>query len=139
MTRTDRLSGKVTVALAALALAAALGAAPSCGGVQGSDVVNARNQATTAGCNYYKMCNDIGPGLQYDTYQDCITQVQGSWTSAWPTSTCQGHIDQQQLTICLDAINATTDCSGLAQLITLSKCGSATICSANVADAAAGN
>lgn len=145
MTKPSETTGKVAVALAAFGLAAALGAAPSCGGVSGSDVVNARNQATTASCNYFMMCNQIGPGMSakgsgyYDTYQDCTTQVQGSWTSAWPTSTCQGHIDQHGLTVCLDAINSTTDCNGLAVLLTLTKCGSGTVCAANVTDAATGN
>ncbi len=40
-----------------------------------------------------------------------MTQVRGSWTSGWPTATCQGHIDQAALTVCIDAISATTDCN----------------------------
>jgi hypothetical protein len=132
-------TGKVIAVLLG-GLAAGLAGAVSCGGVSKSDVESARDQVTTASCNYFMMCNDIGPGLQYDTYQDCITQVQGSWTNGWPTSTCQGHIDQHNLTVCIDAINSTTDCSGLAQLITLTKCGSGSVCDANQpADGAAGN
>jgi hypothetical protein len=146
MTKTSTTTGRVAVALAAFGLAAALGAAPSCGGVSGSDVVNARNQVTTASCNYYMMCGQIGPGMSskgngyYDTYQDCTTQVLSAWTSAWPTTTCEGHIDQAALTICINAINGTT-CNGLDALITLTKCGSGSICTANVTvtDAAAGN
>jgi hypothetical protein len=76
----------------------------------------------------------------YDTYQDCTTQVLADWNNAWPTTTCQGHIDQAALTTCLNAIAGTT-CNGLDALITLTKCGSGSICSANVTvkDAAAGN
>src|SRR5262249_41118557 len=72
MTKTSKATG----APAAVGGAAALGATTSCGGVSGSDVNNARNQATTASCNYFMMCNQIGPGMSakgagyYDTYQD---------------------------------------------------------------------
>ena len=140
MTKTS----KVTIALLASGLIGVLGGAMSCGGVSASDVVNARNQATTASCNYYMMCNQIGPGMSskgngyYDTYQDCTTQVLSSWTSAWPTTTCEGHIDQAALTICLNAIGGTT-CNGLDVLLTLTKCGSGSICDANVKDAGGGN
>jgi hypothetical protein len=133
--------GRVAIAVLMGGLAAGLGGAVGCGGVSGSDVVNARNQATKASCDYFMMCNEIGPGQMYDTYQDCTSQVLGDWTNAWPTSTCQGHVDETALGKCIDAINSnsTTDCNGLAVLLTLSKCGSGTICDANVTDAAAGN
>jgi hypothetical protein len=140
MTKTSKL----TIALLASGLIGVLGGAMSCGGVSASDVVNARNQATTASCNYYMMCNQIGPGMSskgngyYDTYQDCTTQVLSSWTSAWPTTTCEGHIDQAALTICLNAIGGTT-CNGLDVLLTLTKCGSGSICAANIKDAGGGN
>ena len=140
MTKTSKL----TIALLASGLIGVLGGAMSCGGVSASDVVNARNQATTASCNYYMMCNQIGPGMSskgngyYDTYQDCTTQVLSSWTSAWPTTTCEGHIDQAALNICLSAIGGTT-CNGLDVLLTLTKCGSGSICDANVKDAGGGN
>ena len=104
-----------------------------CGGVGTSDVVSARNQATTASCNYFQMCNQIGAGLSYDTYSDCMTQVLGQWTSGWPTDSCQGHIDQSQLTVCLDAINSTLCSNGLDVLSTLLlKCPEAKVCGAGV-------
>jgi hypothetical protein len=135
-------TGKAAMGVMTYGLAAALVGAVGCGGVSQSDVVNARTQATTASCNYFMMCNEIGPGDSatggYDNYQDCTTQVMGSWTSGWPTATCQGHIDQAALTVCLDAIGATTDCNAIAELITLGKCGSATVCSANVSDGGGG-
>ena len=53
-------AGKVTIALVAAGLAGALGGAMSCGSVSESDVQNARNEATTASCSYYKMCKQIG-------------------------------------------------------------------------------
>jgi len=44
----------------------ALVALVGCGGVSTSDVVSARQQATTASCQYYQMCNQI-PGSGGDT------------------------------------------------------------------------
>ena len=130
MTRT----GKATLAAATSMVAAALIGAANCGGVSTDDVTSARNEATTASCNYYQMCNQIGPGLSGGaTLGDCKATVYGEWTNGWPTTTCQGHIDQAKLTICLDAINSTTDCGGFAALLALSKCSSASVCSAGVA------
>jgi hypothetical protein len=129
MTKVRNIVGKIAIAVLIGGTGVLAGA--GCGGVSGSDVVNARNQATTASCNYFQMCGDIGAGKTYSTADDCTSQVNGNWTSAWPTTTCQGHIDQHQLTICLDAINSTTDCNGLAVLLTLTKCGSGTVCDLN--------
>ena len=67
MTRT----GKVTIVAATSVLAAALVGAVNCGGVSTDDLQSARNQATSASCNYYQMCNQIGPGLTFETSQDC--------------------------------------------------------------------
>ena len=134
MTRT----GKATIVAATSLLAAALVGAVNCGGVSTDDVTSARNQATTASCNYYQMCNQIGPGLSGGaTLADCKSTVYGQWTMGWPTTTCQGHIDQSKLTICLDAIGATTDCSGIGALLALSKCSSSSVCSAGVVPDAA--
>ena len=130
-------TGKATIVAASAALAVALSGAINCGGVSTDDVTSARNQATTASCNYFQKCKEIGSGLNYDTYADCTTQVLGNWTSGWPTSQCQGHINQAALTVCLDAIGSTTDCNGLAELITLSKCTAASVCSAGVVSDAA--
>jgi hypothetical protein len=136
MARGKGTIGKMTVSVAASALAFSLFSTIGCGGVTTSDVDAARTQVSTASCNYYMMCNEIGPKPDtYDTYADCLSGVMGQWTTAWPTSTCQGHINQSDLTVCLDAIGATTDCSGISALIALSKCSSTTVCSANVTDA----
>jgi len=117
-----------------------LALAGACGGVSTSDVVSARNQATTASCMYYQRCNQIGPGQPGgDTVADCMTTVVGKWTMGWPTTTCEGHIDQANLTICLDAIGATTDCSGIGALLALSKCSSASVCSEGVTAPADGS
>jgi hypothetical protein len=143
MTRT----AKMAIGLGALGLAGALAGGMSCGGVSASDVVNARNEATTAACNYYMMCGDIGPdaaasGNGFESASACQTMVLSFWTGQWTDAQCLGHIDETALSKCIDAINAnsTADCNGLAVLLTLTKCGAATVCTANLpADAGAGN
>ena len=57
MTRT----GNAMIVGATLVLVAALVGGVNCGGVSTDDLQSARNQATTASCNYYKMY-DLGRG-----------------------------------------------------------------------------
>lgn len=125
-----------------LAAAGAL-LARGCGGVTDTRVA-ARDQATTASCNYYMRCGLIGPGEDtmngYTSYASCQTSVSAYWEGAWPVSQCQGHIDEAQVSICVSAINATECMSGLDVLATLVlKCPAATVCDANITpvDAAA--
>jgi hypothetical protein len=130
MTRT----GKATILVASAALAAALGGLINCGGVSTDDLQSARNQATTASCNYYKMCGQIGAGLTFDTDQDCQTKVLAFWTDQWPTLACDGKIVSSALSMCIDAINSTLCMNGIDVLATLyAKCPEARVC--NVPDA----
>ena len=125
MTRTS----KATIMAATSMLAATLVGAVNCGGVSTNDLQSARNQATTASCNYYRMCNQIGPGLTFETSQDCQTQVLSFWTSQWPTAVCDGKIVSSAVTTCIDAINSTLCMNGLDVLATLyAKCPEARVC-----------
>jgi hypothetical protein len=125
MTRT----GKTMIVAATSVLAAALVGAVNCGGVSADDLQTARNQATTASCNYYKMCNQIGPGLTFATAQDCQTMVLNFWTNQWPTAVCDGKIVSSAVTTCVDAINSTLCMNGLDVLATLyAKCPEARVC-----------
>ena len=130
-----RRTGKAMIVAASSVLATALvGAAINCGGVSTDDLQSARNQATTASCNYYKMCNQIGPGLTFETQQDCQTQVLSFWTGQWPTAVCQGKIVSSAVTTCLDAINSTLCMNGLDVLATLyAKCPQARVCGTGAA------
>jgi hypothetical protein len=125
MTRT----GKAMIVAATSLFAAALVGGVDCGGVSTDDLQSARTQATTASCNYYKMCNQIGPGLTFETSQDCQTQVLSFWTSQWPTAVCDRKIVSSAVTTCVDAINSTLCMNGLDVLATLyAKCPEARIC-----------
>ena len=110
------------VAFAALGLAA-------CGDTTNSRVI-ARDQATTVSCDWYQMCNQIGPGLKYENRESCDTQVRGQWDSAWPAAMCDSKINQSQLTICINAIKGTECMNALDILNTLAnKCPESSICS----------
>jgi hypothetical protein len=104
-------------------------AAAGCGDTTNSRVI-ARDQATTASCDWYQMCNQIGAGLKYENRESCDTQVRAQWEQAWPTPTCDSKINQSQLTICLNAISATQCMNALDIFNTLAnKCPESSICS----------
>jgi hypothetical protein len=108
--------------------ALALLLAAACGGVTSSQDA-ARSSATTASCDWYQMCGQIGPGLQYTDRSDCEVKVQAYWENAWPPATCDQKINQSALSVCLDAIHATTCGSGLDVLATLGvKCPASSVC-----------
>jgi hypothetical protein len=116
-------------ALAAFLPLAILGA--GCGGVS-SDREIARDQATTASCDWYQACGQIGPDAsqKYQSRSSCETQVRAQWDSGWPVATCESKINQAQLSICLDAIHITECTNPIDILITLgSKCAQANVCS----------
>ncbi len=101
----------------------------ACGNVTNSQVI-ARDQATSTSCDWYQMCNQIGAGLKYETRDSCETQVRAQWDQAWPPAMCDSKINQSQLTICLNAIQA-TDCTNLLDIVNTlaNKCPEASICS----------
>jgi putative hemolysin len=112
----------IAVAFAALGLAA-------CGDTTNSRVI-ARDQATTVSCDWYQMCNQIGAGLKFENRESCETQVRGQWDSGWPAAMCDSKINQNQLTICLNAIKGTLCTNPLDIINTLAnKCPESSICS----------
>jgi hypothetical protein len=123
------------IALVALIATGALLLGRGCGGVTDTRVA-ARDQATSASCDYYNRCGLVGPGEDtmngYTSLSSCQTSVSAYWENTWPVSQCQGHIDEAQVSICISAINATECMNGLDVLATLVlKCPAVNICSAN--------
>src|SRR4051794_34589671 len=89
-----------------LSLALTLGA---CGDIT-SDREVARDRATTAVCDWYQGCGEIGPDpaqMMYPSHASCETQVRGNLESSWTVADCESKIKQDQLAICLDAIHIT--------------------------------
>ena len=83
-TTTVKLTGIALVSWLAIAIGAA-----GCGGVTDSRVA-ARNRASKATCDKSQMCGTIGPGLDYEDYPSCISEVNGNIDGQiWPASQCQ--------------------------------------------------
>jgi hypothetical protein len=100
MAKTVTKSTLLTALLAISVVASARG----CGGVT-DERVAARTQASKAACDKSQMCGIIGPGLTYESYQSCITIVNGMIDQTYlPEAQCKD-IDQSALSVCISAIN----------------------------------
>jgi hypothetical protein len=94
----------------------------------GTSREQARDQATTATCQRYVMCDQIGAGKAYPSEPDCEIQWTAYWDKAWPAADCDGKIDQSAYGVCLNAIGGTS-CTNILDLIgTLAKCGKMNVC-----------
>lgn len=99
----------------------------SCGSV-GDDRAQALDTAAKATCDRYNACGAIAPGKMYETADSCTTDWRANWDKAWPTSACQGKIDQSALSVCVSAIDGTSCDSIVDFLTTLGKCAKEKIC-----------
>jgi hypothetical protein len=112
------------VGLTALGSLAGLAA---CGSGSPSQM-SARDQATTASCDYYTRCNLIGDGLQFSSLDDCETKVRGLFQSAWTPTDCT-MISSGGFDNCLTAIHI-ADCGNPADVanVLLNKCTKMNVC-----------
>jgi hypothetical protein len=93
-----------SILFTALFAMAVVASARGCGGVT-DERVAARTQASKAACDKSQMCGVIGPGLTYESYQSCVTIVNGMIDETYlPEAQCKD-IDQSALSVCLSAIN----------------------------------
>ena len=114
--------------LLGLVALAAFGVGAGCG--SSSSQADARDRATTASCDWFQLCGQIGAGKMYQTRDMCDVQVRARWDAAWSVTACDGKINANQLDICLAAIKATECGNGLDALNTLAnKCPEARVCS----------
>jgi hypothetical protein len=108
-------------------LLALLVGAAGCGGVTDARVA-ARNRASKATCDKAQMCGTIGPGLDYEDYPSCISEMNGNIDGQiWPASQCQD-IKQDMLDVCINAISGTQCGNVIDLLITLGTCSAANVC-----------
>jgi hypothetical protein len=120
-----RMTSRCSMAfLAAFSLAA-------CGDSSTSQI-DARDAATRHMCDRAQACGLVGPGLTYESRDDCEVKQRDYWQGQWPPSECDGHIDETQLNACLTNIDA-IQCSdiGAGVLSVLLTCGKGRVCSAN--------
>jgi hypothetical protein len=111
--------------------------AQGCGGVT-DERVAARSKASKAACDRAQMCGGVGPGLTYESYQSCITIVNGMIDQTYlPEAQCRD-IDQAALNVCISRLESILCDNWVDLLVTLgSTCSKEALC-VGVADAGAG-
>jgi len=125
-----RFLGQYVSALVLGGLALACGGSSSSGPAGGSQDT-ARDQAVAASCNKARQCNQIGDNKTYASDKVCDANQTTFWQQAWPAKDCDGHIDAQQLQLCLDTINA-AECGNTGDLLNIiaNKCPATKVCGA---------
>lgn len=116
----------LTIMIGVTALGALAGLA-ACGSGSPSQV-SARDQATTASCDYFDHCKLIGDGLQYPSRDDCETKVRAAFQTAWTPADC-AMISSTGFDNCLTAIHI-ADCGNPADVanVLLNKCTKLNVC-----------
>jgi len=106
----------------------------TCGDVAPLTREQARDQATTAVCDTYAMCGQIGASADggaaptYATRDSCETQWRGQFEQMWPPADCDGKISQTKFDLCQASIRAIT-CGNLGDVVlALSSCAKTNVC-----------
>ena len=99
-----------------------------CGSDAPSTQPAARDQASTAACNYYARCMMIGMDKKFLDKDACLTQVRASFQTAWPPEQCTS-ISATGINNCITAINIAS-CDNLQDIanVLLNKCTQASVC-----------
>jgi hypothetical protein len=136
MTKTTTATTR-SILLTALFAIGVVAAGRGCGGVT-DERVAARTKASKAYCDSVQRCEDIGPGLTYESYQSCITIIEGMIDQTYlPESQCKD-IDQPALNVCISALESVL-CDNIIDLIVKlgTSCSKESLC-VGVRDAGAG-
>lgn len=82
------------------------------------------------GCDRFETCGEIGSDERYDTYAECLSELEGTFYDLWPADSCgQGQINDSEFDRCVDrAANYPCDSNFLDQLSYLNECGSGDVC-----------
>ncbi|MEW6434092.1 MAG: DUF6184 family natural product biosynthesis lipoprotein [Myxococcota bacterium] len=104
-----------------------LGSALLLGGC-GWSLESARETAAVKACDSYNRCMQLGSGKTYESYDACLTKQRAYWLDAWPTATCDGHLNSASIDACLKAIDNTSCNSLIDFLATLDKCDKKNTC-----------
>ena len=99
-----------------------------CGSDAASTQPAARDQASTAACNYYARCMMIGTGKKFLDKDACLTEVRANFQTAWPPEQCTS-ISATGINNCIVAINIAS-CNNVQDIanVLLNKCTQANVC-----------
>jgi hypothetical protein len=54
------------------------------------------------GCDRFDACGEIGSGQRYDTYSECVSELEGYFYDLWPADACgQGQINESEFDNCM--------------------------------------
>lgn len=104
----------------------------ACGTDDGISRDEARGRATSAICGHESTCQDIGPGLTYETLADCQRVASANIDLLWPAESCDGHISSVELDGCLSDIREAPCLTASDFFAGLAKCQSASVCTLTV-------
>ena len=90
---------------------------------------SARDAATAKTCDYYSKCAEIGSGKKYATRDACEVDVRSYWNNAWPLDECDNKIRNEDMDVCLKAIEITVCGNSFDFFNTIfNKCGKSSVC-----------
>lgn len=102
-------------------------AATGCSGTWSQQA--ARDAATQKSCDYYARCGEIQRGARYNTREDCEIEVRAYWNNAWPAEDCDNKIRNEDMDVCLRAIE-NTQCDNAGDFFNtlFNKCSRSNVC-----------
>lgn len=82
------------------------------------------------GCDRFDACGEIGSGGRFDTYSECVSDLEGTFYDLWPADECsEGQINENAYETCVDrANNFPCDSNVFDQLSFAASCGEGDVC-----------
>ena len=89
----------------------------------------ARDAATEKSCDFYTRCGEVQSGKKYPTRDDCEIDVRAYWNNAWPAAECDNKIRNEDMDVCLKAIEI-TECGNSMDFFNtvFNKCSRSSVC-----------
>lgn len=89
-----------------------------------------RDDIAGAVCSQMQQCGKFGPDAQFADYDDCMTEVRGTYNDLWPADECSdGRIDPERFEQCKSrAVAKACDENILDALSFRLECGAGDVC-----------
>jgi hypothetical protein len=99
---------------------------PAAGPLPGT--ANGVSDISSARCEREVRCGNVGPGEDYESSEQCVSQLNADGYSELSAEACPSGLDQPQISKCLSAIRAEECNSPMDSLERLVDCRSAALC-----------
>lgn len=82
------------------------------------------------GCDRFDSCGEIGSGQRYETYSECVSELESTFYDLWPAEQCEaGQMNDSTYNTCRErAQNFPCDSGILDQLSFANSCGAGDVC-----------